>query len=172
VPSYRSCAVGRARRAAGGGGWWLEGCLGLYPKALGQAGFSAKPGLLELSIAIKRACGVSHGSVFIACVLNMYWVRIFPSHLGSGQAGSMAKASGMKSSCRSSAGSCLHSGCNSPRQCCRLGAEWVESRSGEKDLGVLVGTWLNMSQQCAQVAKKANGIMACIRISVASRSRR
>ena len=52
----------------------------------------------------------------------------------------------------------------------RLGADLMGSGSAEIDLGVLVDDRFTMNQQCALAAKKANGILGCMKRSVASRS--
>jgi len=65
----------------------------------------------------------------------------------------------------------LHLGRNNPIHQYRLGADLLERSSMERDLGVLVDDKLTMSQQCALVAKKVNGILGCFKKSVASRLR-
>jgi len=54
-----------------------------------------------------------------------------------------------------------------------LEASWLENISAEKEIEVLVGKKLTMSQQCILAAKKkANCFLSCIRKSVVSRSRK
>ncbi|KFV99681.1 hypothetical protein N326_07676, partial [Eurypyga helias] len=65
----------------------------------------------------------------------------------------------------------LHLGKNSSMDQYRLGSVLLEGSSGEKDLGVLVDKRITMGQQCVLMAKKANGILGCIKKSMASRSR-
>ena len=71
-----------------------------------------------------------------------------------------------KSKCR-----VLHLGRKNHRYQYRVGDDLLETSSAEKDLGILVDDRLAMSQQSALVAKKDNGILECIKRSVASRSR-
>ena len=53
----------------------------------------------------------------------------------------------------------------------QLEDDLLERSSTENDLSVLVDNRLAMSQQCALMAKMANGILGCIKKSMTSRYR-
>jgi len=65
----------------------------------------------------------------------------------------------------------LNLGRNNPMHLHMLRANLLESTPTERHLGVLMDDKLTMSHQCALAAKKANGILGCIKKSVASRTR-
>ena len=65
----------------------------------------------------------------------------------------------------------LHTGWGNPQHQYRLEDEGIDSSPAEKEVGILVGKKLDMSQEYVLAAQKANHILGCIKSSMASRAR-
>ncbi|PKU49656.1 rna-directed dna polymerase from mobile element jockey- hypothetical protein [Limosa lapponica baueri] len=62
----------------------------------------------------------------------------------------------------------LQLGLSNTRQKCKLGEEWLKNSPTERDLGVLVDSRFNMSQQYALATRRVNHILGCIKHSITS----
>jgi len=60
----------------------------------------------------------------------------------------------------------LHQGWSNAGHKQKLGEEWLESSPTERDLGVLSGSRLSMSQQRALASKRSNHILGSIKYSI------
>ena len=65
----------------------------------------------------------------------------------------------------------VHLGRGNPGYKYRLADEMLESSPAERDLGAVVDSKLNMSQQHALAARRADCILGCIKHGIASQSR-
>lgn len=55
----------------------------------------------------------------------------------------------------------LHVGQNNPKKQYRLGSEWLEGSSAEKDMGILTESMPGVGQQYGFAAMKANHVLGC-----------
>lgn len=58
-----------------------------------------------------------------------------------------------------------------PKHKCRLGEEWIERSSKEKELDMLVDKKFKITQQCSVAEQKSNFILSCSKRGVVSRAR-